>query len=78
MTNMLILRRDPSGAAHHYQVFDGERDVGHVYRADVHRWIWGLAHDVTASAHPPYHGQEPSRDAAMLKFKVEYEKWRRP
>jgi hypothetical protein len=71
---LLTLRPDPRGAAHHYRIFDDDRYVGRVYRAEG-QWFWSLAFDVTAPSNPP-NGHEPSRDAAMLKFKIECEKWK--
>jgi hypothetical protein len=40
--------------------------------ADGHRWFWGLAYEVTEPANPPYGAQEPTRAAAMARFKAAY------
>jgi hypothetical protein len=66
----LTLKRD-RGGEEHYMVFDDARYVGRLYQADADRWFWGLGYDVTAPRDPP-HGHEPTRDAAMEKFKAAY------
>jgi hypothetical protein len=74
-----MLRRDPGAVGQqHYRVFDGDRYVGRIHRADRARWFWGLAWEVTEPANPPYGAQEPTREAAMEKFKAAYVALRRP
>jgi hypothetical protein len=66
----LTLRRDPdAGQENLFQIFDTARHVGRIYQAGRERWFRGLACDVTAPGNPP-HGHEPSRDAALAKFKA--------
>jgi hypothetical protein len=36
------------------------------------KWFWGLAWEVTEPTNPPYGAQEPTREAAMDKFKAAY------
>jgi hypothetical protein len=68
----LTLRRDRGGVGQeHYRVLDGDRRVGRIYKAGNHRWFWGLGYEVTEPANPPY-GHEPTREAAMSKFKTAY------
>jgi hypothetical protein len=76
----LTLRRDPGGSEdhHHHQVFDGDRYVGRIYRHNREYWFWSLAFAVTAPANPPYGWHEPTREAAMEKFKAAYVAARKP
>jgi hypothetical protein len=68
---MLILRRAstsrPSGtwSDHDFDVFDGDRDVGRIYRVD-HRpelWFWGVSFELTGRKS---YGRAPSLDEAKV------------
>jgi hypothetical protein len=77
----LILRRAnvsrPSGSWQHedYDVFDGDREVGRIYRVTDHPdspWFWGVSFQLTGRKS---YAHVTSRDEAKTAFKAEYEAW---
>jgi hypothetical protein len=57
-------------------VFDGDREVGCVYRvADrpISEWFWGVSFQLTGRKS---YGHAPTLDAAKAAFKAEYEAWK--
>jgi hypothetical protein len=77
----LTLRRAsvsrPSGSWQHddFDVFDGGRDVGRIYRINASReqWFWGVSFQITGCKS---YGTAESLDEAKAEFKAEYEKWK--
>jgi hypothetical protein len=77
---ILILRRASvsrrSGEWQHddFAVFDGDRDVGRIYRVDASPevWFWGVKFTLTRRKS---YGRAESFDEAKAMFKAEYEKW---
>jgi hypothetical protein len=77
----LILRRAnasrPSGQWQDddFDVFDGERDVGRIYRVNSHdgTWFWGMSFQVIRRKS---YGYALSLDEAMAAFKAAYLAWR--
>jgi hypothetical protein len=57
-----------------YDVFDGDRDVGRVYRVDDQPevWFWGVSFQLTGRKRC---GHAPTLDDAKAAFKAEYEAW---
>jgi hypothetical protein len=56
--------------------FDGERDVGRIYRLDDRphsAWFWGVSSQLTGRKSC---GHVTSRDEAKGAFKAEYEAWK--
>jgi hypothetical protein len=74
----LILRRASvsrrSGEWQHFDVFDGDRDVGRIYCADASSevWFWDVKFMLTRRR---CYGKAKSLDEAKAMFKAEYEKW---
>jgi hypothetical protein len=76
----LILRRAnisrPGGSWSEtdYDVFDGDRDVGRVYRVDDQPevWFWGVSFQLTGRKS---YGHAPTLDDAKAAFKAEYAAW---
>jgi hypothetical protein len=66
----LVLRQ--AGSENHFRVFDGGRYVGRIYQYNADFWFWSLALEVTEPATPPHGWHEPSREAAMARFKAAY------
>jgi hypothetical protein len=60
-----------------YDVFDGERDVGHIYLVDSfgnrEKWFWGVSFQRTGKKS---YGHAPSLEAAKAAFKAEYAAWK--
>jgi hypothetical protein len=74
----LILRRanvSPFGGSwseHDFDVFDGDRDVGRVYRLydrPDSAWFWCVSFQLTGRAS---YGRAPTLDEAKVAFKAEY------
>lgn len=59
-----------------YDVLDGERDIGRIFRINVATevWWWGVGFQLTGRKS---HGTADSLDAAKAAFKAEYERWQR-
>jgi hypothetical protein len=74
----LILRRAdvsrPSGSWSEtdFDVFDGERDVGRIFRQADGKWFWGVSFQLTGRKS---YGYAPTLDEAKAAFRVEYEAW---
>jgi hypothetical protein len=76
----LILRRArisrPSGQwkDDDFDVFDGERDMGRIFRlnAATETWWWGVGFQVTGRKSC---GTAESLDEAKATFRAEYERW---
>jgi hypothetical protein len=78
MSPQLILRRAQGHrpgdwGLDDYDVFDGERDVGRIYRvnAATELWWWGVSFMLTGRKS---YGTADTRDEAMAAFKAEYER----
>ena len=58
-----------------YDVFDGDRDVGRIYRANAHEelWFWGVSFDITRRKS---YGYALSLDEAKAAFRAEYPAWK--
>jgi hypothetical protein len=75
---MLVLRRAsitrPSGswAETDFDVFDGERDVGRIFRQTDGQWFWGVSFQITGRKS---YGYAPTLEAAKAAFRGEYEAW---
>jgi hypothetical protein len=73
-----LSRRSGSWSEHDFDVFDGDRDVGRIYRVDAYggneKWFWGVSFQVTGRKS---YGHAPSLDEATAAFKAEYERWQR-
>jgi hypothetical protein len=77
----LVLRRAsvsrPSGQwqDEDYDVFDDDRDVGRIYRANAHQelWFWGVSFQVIRRKS---YGYAATLDDAKAAFRVEYETWK--
>jgi hypothetical protein len=58
-------------------VFDGECDVGRIYRVNDfpgrESWFWGVSFDLTKNKS---YGYADSLDAAKAAFRAEYERWK--
>jgi hypothetical protein len=77
LTLRLASASRPSGSWHDqdYDVFDGEREVGRIYRVTDHPdsdWFWGVSFMVTRRKS---YGYADSLDEAKAAFKAEYERW---
>jgi hypothetical protein len=78
---MLVLRRAstsrPSGSWEDddFDVFDGDRDIGRIYRVNGHdgTWFWGVSFQVTRRKS---YGYALSLEDAKAAFRAEYEVWR--
>ena len=79
----LILRRAsvsrPGGSwsEHDFDVFDGYRVVGRIYRVTDHLdspWFWGVSFQLTGRKS---YGRASSLEEAKAAFKAEYEAWQR-
>jgi hypothetical protein len=76
---MLVLRRAnvsrKGGPWQHddYDVFDGERDVGRVFRQADGSWFWGVSFQHTGRKSYGYAG---SLDEAKAAFRAKYETWK--
>jgi hypothetical protein len=70
-----ISRPSSSWSETDYDVFDGERDVGRVYRVDDRPeiWFWGVSFQFTCRKS---YGHAPTLDEAKAAFRVEYEAWK--
>jgi hypothetical protein len=79
----LILRRSnvsrKGGSWQHedYDVFDGEREVGRIYRIvtdmPASEWFWGVSFKVTKRKS---YGHAASIEEAKAAFRAEYEAWK--
>jgi hypothetical protein len=77
----LILRRASTsrkgGLWQHddYDVLDGDREVGRIYRVNAHteRWYWGVSFQLTNRRS---YGHADSLEAAKAAFRAEYEAWK--
>jgi hypothetical protein len=78
----LILRRASAsrkgGPWQHedYDVFDGDREVGRIYRLDDRpdsAWFWGVSFQLTGRKS---HGSADSLEEAKAAFRAEYEIWK--
>jgi hypothetical protein len=75
----LILRRPRislgSWPDHDFDVFDGELEIGRIYRVTDQRgspWFWGVSFQVIGRKS---YGYADSLEEAKAAFKVEYESW---
>lgn len=52
-------------------MFDGDCDVGRIYRVNAHHkvWFWGVSFDLT---HHKSYGHAASLDKAKAAFRAEY------
>jgi hypothetical protein len=59
-----------------FDVFDGEREVGRIYRVNAAHevWFWGVSFLLTNRTS---YGHAPTLDEAKAEFKTEYEAWQR-
>ena len=59
-----------------FDVFDGNRRIGRIYRTDARqqRWFWGVKLRLTGRNS---YGTAASLDEAKELFKTEYERWKR-
>jgi hypothetical protein len=57
-----------------FDVFDGDRSVGRIYRvnASTEAWFWGVKFDLTGRE---TYGNAETLDEAKASFRAEYEKW---
>ena len=57
-----------------YDVFDGDREVGRIYRLNAHteRWFWGVSFLKT---NRKSYGHALSLEEAKAAFKADYEAW---
>ena len=57
-----------------FDVFDGDREVGRIYRVNAHDeiWLWGVSFQITGRKS---YGHADSLDAAKAAFRAEYLKW---
>jgi hypothetical protein len=58
-----------------YEVFDGHRDVGRIFRENAHEelWFWGVSFQLTRRKS---YGNVASLDEAKAAFRAEYEAWK--
>jgi hypothetical protein len=78
---MLVLRRaNVSRKGGHwsdddYDVFDGGRDVGLIFRVNAHeeRWFWGGSFQLTGRKS---YGNAPTLEEAKAAFRAEYLTWK--
>jgi hypothetical protein len=58
-----------------FDVFDGDRDVAHIYRinAATEIWFWGVSFQLTTGRKS--YGRVDSLDDAKAAFRAEYEAW---
>ena len=58
-----------------YDVFDGDRDVGRIYRVNAadEIWFWGVSFQLTGRKS---YGHAASLDEAKAAFRAEYEAWK--
>lgn len=66
-------RKDGEWSAEDYDVFDGDKEVGRIYRINdpVEKWFWGFAFGIT---NPAKYGRViGKREDAMAAFKKAYE-----
>jgi hypothetical protein len=81
MPNLILRRTNASrisGDWQHedYDVFDGEREIGRIYRVTDHLdspWFWGVSFQLTGRKS---YGHVPTLDAAKAAFRAEYEAWK--
>jgi hypothetical protein len=59
-----------------FDVFDGEQNVGRIYRinASTEAWFWGVKFTLTGRKS---YGNAETLDEAKAMFKAEYERWKR-
>jgi hypothetical protein len=60
-----------------FDVFDGDRDVGRIYRVTDRPdgvWFWGVSFQLTGRKS---YGRAPTLDEAKAAFRGGYEHWRR-
>jgi hypothetical protein len=76
---LLTLRRAQGHRLGHwgpddYDVLDGDRDVGRIYRINTahEQWWWGVSFMLTGRMS---YGTAPTREDAMAAFRAEYERW---
>jgi hypothetical protein len=77
----LILRRasisrlSGTWSEHDYDVFDGDRDVGRIYRVDDQPevWFWGVSFMLTGKKS---YGHTPTLKEAKTAFKATYLEWK--
>jgi hypothetical protein len=72
-----ISRLSGTWSDHDYDVFDGDRDVGRIYRLDDRpdsAWFWGVGFQPTGRKS---YGHAPTLDDAKTAFRAEYECWQR-
>jgi hypothetical protein len=75
---VLILRRamfsrvSGNSQREDYNVFDGDRNVGRIYRMNAHDeiWFWGVSFDLT---NRKSYGRANSLEEAKAAFRAEYE-----
>ena len=76
MPSYFSLRRaDGSWSDHDFNVFDGGRKVGRIYRATDHLdspWFWTVAPQLAS----PKSGHASTFDKPAAGFKAEYEDWK--
>jgi hypothetical protein len=80
VTNLLLRRANvprPSGSwdENDFNVFDGERDVGRIYKinAATEAWWWGVSFQLTGRKS---YGTAQTLDGAKTALKAEYESWK--
>jgi hypothetical protein len=56
-----------------YDVFDGGRDVGRIFRQVNGQWFWGVSFQLTGRKS---YGLADSLDEAKAAFRAEYEAWK--
>jgi hypothetical protein len=56
-----------------FDVFDGDRDVGRIFRQADGAWFWGVSFQLTARKS---FGNAASLDEAKAAFRAEYERWK--
>jgi hypothetical protein len=56
-----------------FDVFDGDRVIGRVFRQADGQWFWGVSFQLTRRKS---YGNAPSLDEAKAAFRAEYEAWK--
>ena len=78
MTDLLLRRTSrptDSWQEDDFDLFDGKREVGRIYRVTRHAdslWFWSLSFQMTGRK---LYGYADSLDEARVAFKKEYERW---
>jgi hypothetical protein len=77
MTDLLLRRTSVSRPSDEwndddFDIYDGERDVGRIYRINAATKVWGVSFMVTGRKS---YGTADTLDEAKAAFKAEYERW---